>query len=220
MSLLSHEQLIHLLATYGYLVIAVMVGLEGVGIPVPGEATLIAAAVFAARTHELALPGVIGAAVAGAILGDNAGFCLGRSIGYKLLVRYGPYVRLTESRLKLGQYLFYHHGSKVAFFGRFLALLRTLAPFVAGANRMAWRRFALFDAAGTVCWASIFGGGAFMLGREAHRIMGDVGPLLAIAAVALIIGGVILIKRNEARLTAVAEREFPGPLRRQPTAIV
>jgi len=212
MTLVSHAELLHLLEAYGYVVIAVMVALEGMCIPLPGEATLIAAAVFAGRTHEFSFAGVLVAAIVGAIAGDNAGFWLGRCIGYRLLLRWGRYVGLTESRLKLGQYLFQRHGSKVAFIGRFVGPLRTLAPFIAGANRMDWRRFAPFNAAGGTIWASMIVGAAFAFGRRAHEIIDRAGPLLAVAAVLALVLAFGFLRRNEARLTMEAERAFPGRL--------
>jgi len=212
MSPIGHEQLLHLLHDYGYGVVAVMIALEGMCVPIPGEATLIAAAVFAGRTNELSLPGVLAAAILGAIVGDNGGFWLGRWIGYRLLLRFGRYVGLTESRLKLGQYLFQRHGAKVAFFGRFVGPLRALAPFIAGANRMDWRRFAPFNAAGGALWATIVGGAAFGFGRRAHEIIGRLGPLLALGAVLAVVATIGFLRRHEARLTAEAERAIPGRL--------
>jgi membrane protein DedA with SNARE-associated domain len=173
--LLGHAEIAHLLAAYGYLVVALMVGVEGMGIPLPGETTLIAASIIAGTTQELHIAMVIAAAGAGAIVGDNLGFWIGRSLGYRLLRRFGRYIGLTERRIMLGQYLFGRYGGTLVFVGRFIALLRTLAPFVAGANRMPWRRFAPFNAAGGVTWATVLGTAAYFLGKEAHGIMGRAG---------------------------------------------
>ena len=82
------------------------------GIPVPGGTMLLVAAIYAGTTHRLALPVVIVAAAAGAILGDNAGYVVGREGGYRLLRRYGPVIGLNERKLKLGQYLFWRHGGR------------------------------------------------------------------------------------------------------------
>jgi membrane protein DedA with SNARE-associated domain len=78
-------------------------------------------------------------------------------------VRYGRHVGVSPSRIKVGQFLFGRHGSKVVFFGRFVALLRILAAFLAGVNHMPWRRFLIANAAGAVLWASVFGIGGFDL---------------------------------------------------------
>ena len=96
----------HLLSVYGYWAIAAIVGLEGVGIPIPGEATLILAAVYAGTTHSLDIRLVIAAAAAGSLVGSVIGFWIGREIGYPILLRRGHYVGLSESKIKIGQYLF------------------------------------------------------------------------------------------------------------------
>src|ERR1700680_126117 len=120
------------------------------GIPVPGETALIAAAVYAGTTNNVSIWPIIAAAAAGAIAGDTVGFWIGRTLGYSLLLRYGPYIRLTESRLKVGQYLFLRHGGKIVFFGRFFPVLRVVAALLAGANCMPWPRFFLYNAAGGI----------------------------------------------------------------------
>ena len=72
------------------------------------------------------------------MLGDNLGFWIGRTVGLRLVKRYGPYLHITEGRLRLGRYLFAQHGAKVVFFGRFVTILRALAALLAGMNGMAW----------------------------------------------------------------------------------
>ena len=206
MHLLGHGEIAHLLSAYGYLVVALMVGIEGMGIPLPGEATLIAASIVAGTSHELNIVLVIAAAGSGAVLGDNAGYWLGRSLGYRLLHRFGSYLGLTERRLGLGQYLFTRYGGALVFVGRFVTLLRTLAPFVAGANRMPWRRFLPFNAAGAAVWVALYGLGAYFLGKQAHGIIGRAGLLLAALAIIVIAGAWFLLKRNEERLLGEAER--------------
>src|SRR5437868_13356399 len=116
----------YLLATYGYPAVFVFVGIESIGVPVPGETMLVTAAIYAGTTGRLSIFWVIVASAAGAIVGDNIGYLIGRTGGYRLLRRYGRYIRLEEDRLRLGQYLFDKHGSKVVFFGRFISVLRIL----------------------------------------------------------------------------------------------
>src|SRR5215813_2536268 len=100
------------------------------GIPLPGETVLVAAALYAAR-HGQSIAAVVASAAVGAVLGDNAGYWIGREFGYRLLRRYGGRVGLSPGKIKLGQYLFLRHGSKVVFFGRFVAVLRVLAAILA-----------------------------------------------------------------------------------------
>jgi membrane protein DedA with SNARE-associated domain len=156
-SFFGEQDLAHLLATYGYWVVFALVGVESTGVPLPGETMLVTAALYAGTTHRLNLGLVIVAAAVGAILGDNLGFWIGRTGGYRLVRRYGRYIRLNERRLKLGQYLFQKYGGTVVFVGRFVSVLRTWAAFLAGVNRMDWWRFLAFNVAGGALWATIYG---------------------------------------------------------------
>jgi membrane protein DedA with SNARE-associated domain len=204
--------LTHLLSVYGYWAVLVAVGIESTGIPFPGETSLLVAAVYAGTTHRLSIVGVIAAAAAGAILGDNLGFWVGREGGFRLLRRYGGYIRLDERKLKLGQYLFRQHGAKVVFFGRFVAVLRAWAAFLAGTNRMPWSRFLPFNAAGGIVWATIYGTGGYVLGKNVNRLAGPVGIATVIIAALLIVVFLVVLTRNEKRLEDEAERALPGPL--------
>lgn len=201
-----------LLATYGYLAVFAFVGVEGIGIPIPGETMLVTAAVYAGTTNRLSIVGVIVASSAGAIVGNNIGYVIGRTGGYRLLRRYGRYIRLDESRLRLGQYLFRRHGAKVVFFGRFFAVLRIFAAFLAGVNRMHWRRFLLYNAAGGIIWSTIYGVAAYLLGQQVLRLSGPVDLALALVGVAVIVAVIVLLRRNEARLQWEADEAMPGPL--------
>src|SRR5579864_5738584 len=142
----------HLLAIFSYWAVLVFVAIESTGIPFPGETMLLAASIYAGTTHHLQIVFIIIAAAAGAILGDNLGYLVGREGGFRLLRRYGRFIRVDERKLKLGMYLFRRHGGKVVFFGRFVAVLRAWAAFLAGVNRMRWPRFLAFNAAGGILW--------------------------------------------------------------------
>jgi len=114
-----------LLAIYGYAAIFAMVMLESAGIPLPAETILISASIYTGTTGALDIRFVIAAAAAGAILGDNIGFWVGRTFGQRLLSRWGHLIGLDERKLKLGQYLFTQHGGKIVFLD---ALLHFCAP--------------------------------------------------------------------------------------------
>jgi membrane protein DedA with SNARE-associated domain len=204
----------NLLATYGYLAVLVFVGIESIGIPFPGETMLVTAAIYAGTTHRLSIVLVIAAASTGAILGDNIGYGIGRAGGYRLLRRYGKYIRLEEPRLKLGQYLFRKHGSKLVFFGRFVSILRTFAAFLAGVNLMRWPRFLVYNAAGGITWASIYGIAAYLLGGRIATFSAPVNIALGVVAVLAIAAGILFLRANEARLEGEAEKAMPGPLER------
>jgi membrane protein DedA with SNARE-associated domain len=213
----SAAALDHLLQTFGYWAVLVFVLVESIGVPFPGETMLIAASVYAGSTHRLDIALVIAAAATGAILGDNFGYAIGREGGYRVLRRYGRYVRLDDRKLKVGQYLFLKHGGKVVFFGRFVSILRTYAAFLAGVDRMPWRRFVLYNASGGIVWASIYGVGAYAIGKAAAQVAGTVGVAVGIAAAAVVVAALVFLWRNERRLEDMAERELPGPLDERPT---
>ena len=198
-------------ASYGYFAVFLIVAAESAGIPMPGETTLVSAAVFAGQgTLDIRL--VIGCAALGAILGDNAGYWVGRENGFPIVVKYGRYLRLDEPRLKLGQYLFQRHGGKIVFFGRFVALLRAFAAVLAGINHLAWARFFTFNALGGIVWASLFGLGGYFLGRAFEHYARPVGIAALIAAVVGAIAAQRFIAHHEKALIAQAEAALPGPL--------
>ena len=182
------------------------------GVPMPGETALVTTALYAGSTHQIDIISVVLVAATGAIIGDNIGYLIGRSIQLRLLVRYGRYIRLDQPRLKVGQYLFRRHGGKIVFFGRFVAFLRTFAAVLAGANRMPWPHFLLMNALGGLCWASIFGGGAYLFGEQIARVAGPVSLLLLVVAIGLVAAGIVFFRRHERELEQRAEAALPGPL--------
>jgi len=212
MSVLSQLDLSGWIAAYGYWAVLVLVGLESMGLPLPGETALIAAAVYAGTSHELDVVGVVAAATAGAVIGDNIGYEIGRLIGFPVVRRYGPRIGLDERRLKLGQYLFRRYGGAIVFFGRFVALLRTFAALLAGTNRMPWPRFLFYNASGGLVWSSIFGIGGYVLGSSVHLISGPLGIGLFLFALTAAIAGVLFVRRHEQALLVEAERAVPGSL--------
>src|SRR5215469_3833359 len=177
------------LESYGYLVVFLLVLIESIGLPVPGETALIAAALYAGTTHKLEIWGVIAAAAAGAIIGDNIGYSIGRYGGAKLLLRYGR---------------------KVVFWGRFVSILRTWAAFLAGANHMEWGRFLFFNAAGGIVWATLYGVAYYVFGATLRRLSTTIDVSIGIASVVLLVAFVVWTRRKEAELQERAEREIEG----------
>jgi len=203
------QHLAALISEHGYWIVAAAVGLESMGIPVPGETTLVTAAIFAGTTHRLSISFVILAAAIGAIVGDNLGYLIGRVFGYPFLLRYGRLAGVTTTRIKIGQYVFARHGGQVVFFGRFVAALRALAALLAGINRMDWRRFLFFNASGGVIWAAAYGLAAYIFGERLERVRGPVAVVGLVLAVVAGAGGYWWVRRHEAALQAEAERMFP-----------
>lgn len=206
------SELTHFLTVYGYWAVLLFVGIESSGIPLPGETMLLVASIYAGTTHRLAIPLVIVSAAFGAIVGDNLGYWVGREGGYRLLRRYGRYIHIDERRLKLGQYLFRKYGGKVVFFGRFIAILRAWAAFLAGTNRMLWPSFLLYNALGGITWATTYGLGGYFLGNSMERLAGPIGPITITLGLLIAIASVVYVRRNERRLEKEAEQALPSPL--------
>jgi membrane protein DedA with SNARE-associated domain len=195
----------HVLSNYGYLAIFIVVMLESAGVPLPGETILVSAAVFSGNRHSLDIRYVIAAAAGGAIVGDNIGFWVGREFGMSLLSRWGYLIGLDERKRRLGQYFFARHGGKIVFFGRFVALLRAFAALLAGANGLSPLRFFVFNAAGGIVWATVFGVGGYVLGEGIRRIAGPVGWVVLIAAMVFAILLWRYYKKHEEQFLEEAE---------------
>jgi membrane protein DedA with SNARE-associated domain len=202
----------HLLTTYGYAAVFAFVGIESLGIPVPGETMLVAAGTYAGATHKLSIWGIFLAAAAGAIVGDNIGFWIGDKGGYRLLLRYGRYIRFDETKMKIGRYIFDRQGTKVVFFGRFVSVLRTYAAFLAGTSRMAWPKFLVSNAAGAIVWAAVYAFGSYVAGNTLHRLSTTINVILGVVAALAIVAALVVVRRHLGRLAAAAEAAYPGPL--------
>jgi membrane protein DedA with SNARE-associated domain len=198
LALLSAHTLQNLLDTWGYLVVFAFVAIESSGIPFPGETMLVVASVYAAQGH-LQITWVIVAAAAGAIVGDNAGYWAGRTGGRRLVVRYGKYIRLDEGKLQTAEDYFRRHGDKTVFLGRFVAVLRAWAAFLAGVNHMPWGKFLLFNAAGGITWAVVYGVLGYKLGQSFEKLRGPIGIGVFVAAVAVALVLFVLYRRRTVR---------------------
>ena len=174
-------------ATVGYPLLFVLVGAESAGALVPGETSLILAGALAGQ-GQLSLPLVIAVAATAAIVGDNTGYLIGRRGLRRLLDRPGRRSGRRQRLLARGEAFFRRRGSAAVFFGRWLPGLRVVASWLAGANRMPWRRFLLWNALGGIGWASTVGALAYLLGRSASGSLGAIGFVgLAIAALVYLV---------------------------------
>lgn len=202
-----HDALTGLLQSYGYAVLFLLVGLESLGIPLPGEAALVTAATFAATGH-MSIYMVVVTAAAASILGDNGGYWIGRKGGLALLRRYGRFLHIEESEIHRAHDFFERHGAKTVFIGRFIALLRTWAAVLAGVGEMRYSTFMLYNAAGGITWAITFGTFGYVFGRNFPTLEQYVGQatlalvLLGALVVALVLGARWFLAHSE----RVAER--------------
>jgi membrane protein DedA with SNARE-associated domain len=187
----------HLVETFGYPLLFVAVMAESSGVPIPGETALITAAVLASQ-GKLQIELVIPIAALGAIVGDNIGYMIGRKGGRWLLVRPGRFHRQRRQVLELGEPFFDKHGPKAVFFGRFLLGLRVWASWLAGATKMHWRSFVLWNALGGICWATGIGLLAYFLGHAAGNAIETFG-IYGLVAVVIAAGGALLAHRRHRR---------------------
>lgn len=157
------------LHAWGLPVIFADLFLESLGVPLPGETLLLAAGVLVAR-GEMGLVPLWLTAFAAAVLGDNAGYLIGRRLGRPAVLRWGRRVGLTEARLARVEAVIHRHGFWIVAGARFVAVLRQLNGIAAGTAGMAWGRFVLANTLGAALWVTVWLVGARALGIEVHHL--------------------------------------------------
>jgi membrane protein DedA with SNARE-associated domain len=193
-----------LLEHYGYLAVGGFVLLEDFGVPVPGEALLIAAAVFAG-SGNMNIAVVILVAVLGAIIGDNIGFVVGHFGGRPLVERFGRYVFLTPQRLDHAEEFFNDHGGKVVTFARFIEGLRQVNGLLAGIVGMHWAKFLGFNALGAVLWVCTWSAVGYLAGEHIVEIYAGFEHYKWFVIAAMVVVAAILITRRVRRRRARAD---------------
>ncbi len=181
----------------GYSVVFALIAIETMGIPVPGETALIAAALLA-HDGKMDIVPLILIAAAAAIVGDNVGFAIGRKGGRRLFEMPGPFHRQRIDALAVGEPFFAKHGPKAVFLGRWVAGLRIASAWLAGMNKMPWPSFLFWNALGGICWATSIGLGIYLLGHAFEDVIG-VGGIVAAGLVSGLVVGIFVWKRMRAR---------------------
>ena len=177
----------HFFTHHGLPLLFVVIMLESFGIPLPGETALIIFGVLASQGHY-DIVSVIAVATAAAIIGDNLGYWLiGRLGGRALFRRWAWLRRYSETVLPRVEGIMHRHGGKTVFFGRFIAILRFTAAWVAGLARMHWWKFLFWNAAGGIAWATLVGLVAYYGGKAAADAIQRYG-IFAAAGVVVILG--------------------------------
>lgn len=205
--------LLHLsefIAQYGYFAVFGLITFQSLGIPLPGEAALIAAAVYAQHTDRISILGIVAVAAVASAFGSVLGYWIGRRGGYPLLSRYGHHIGLNPARMRLGEYLFSLHGGKILLFGRIMAVLRVYEAVLAGTYRMEFKRFMIFNVLGAAIWAGGVGYCAYGFGELFHRMEGMLAWGALGAGLALLVGSGIYLSRQEVVLQARADAALLG----------
>ena len=181
----------------GYLLPAI-IGLESMGVPSPGETALVLAAVLASQGKlQIWLVLVIG--ISSAIIGDNAGYLLGRRFGREVLAGKGPFYARRRRLIVAGDRFFEKHGPKAVFFARWIALVRFVAAWLAGINGMRFRDFFFWNALGGITWGLTFGLVGYFAGSAAANAISSFGVYAAIGLVLLAVAGFVYLKIHERR---------------------
>ncbi|MCX5616453.1 DedA family protein [Bombella sp. TMW 2.2559] len=183
--------------------------MESTGIPLPAESLLILASLYSSHAHHFTPEGLVISAVSGAIIGDNIGYLIGYQLGYRLLEKYGHKVGLHQDRLTLGRYLFRRFGGAGVLLGRFIAFLRILIAILAGASRMPWVSFTIYNALGGLLWGVCYVFVPYELGSQIDSFTGPVGIGLAVCIVTLLVGSFFFLRHHEHTLIrkAVADEK-------------
>jgi membrane protein DedA with SNARE-associated domain len=200
-----------------YLTVGIIIGLESLGIPLPGEIALVSAAVLSTRESGISPVGVAVAAIIGAIVGDSIGYSIGRRYGMSLFEKLGRRFpkHFGPGHVALAKQLFTRWGVWAVFFGRFIALLRILAGPLAGALRMRYPHFLAANATGAICWAGGTTAVVYFLGLAAEKWLARFSWVALVLGVILGAGMTWLLKDRTSRLIAQLESEHDWETLRQ-----
>jgi len=161
---ISLDTLQELARVYGYWVVFIGIALENTGIPLPGE-TIVIVGGFLAGSGELNYWLVLSSAIAGAVLGDNFGYWVGRVGGWQFLVKIGSIFRIQEQQLELAKDRYSRNAAQAVFWGRFVTILRIFAGPLAGITKMPYKQFLLCNLGGAAVWSTAIVTLAYFLGR-------------------------------------------------------
>ncbi len=187
----SLDTLQELARLYGYWVVFIGIALENMGIPLPGE-TIVIVGGFLAGSGELNYWLVLASAIAGAVLGDNFGYWVGRIGGWQLLVKVGNIFRIQEQQLEQAKDRYSQNAARAVFWGRFVTILRIFAGPLAGITKMPYRLFLLCNLGGAAVWSTAIVTLAYFLGRivSLEEIVGWVAQL---GIAALVVVAIVLL---------------------------
>jgi membrane protein DedA with SNARE-associated domain len=177
---------------YGYWAVFGSILLEDFGLPLPGEALLIAGSVLASQGDMHIVPLLL-FAWTGAVAGDNIGYGIGRFAGRRLVLRYGRYVLITNRRLDYAENFFRNHGGAVVVAARFIEILRQLNGVIAGMARMEWRHFLAYNVLGAALWVGFWGLLVYELGGRAAGFLHLFNRLEMLVIVVLAVGAAFLV---------------------------
>jgi membrane-associated protein len=195
--------------TVGYPLLFALVFGESAGLPIPGESSIMVASI-AASTGSLWIVAVLLVAMAAAILGDNLGYLCGRTFGRRVWTAGRIGRRKRQQWLDDVDDFLDDHGATAVVAARWLPVARFVVPWLAGMNRMPWRRFFLYNAVGGIAWVMTVGMAAYIIGSTAKNAIAALG-LVGLIGVVIGLGGHAAWHRRQ-------RRRRPHTATRRPTA--
>jgi len=212
------HHLTRLLQSYTYPVLLLLVLLESLGVPLPGEIALVTAAAYAS-SGRISIFIVIALAAIGAIVGGVLGYWIGIKGGLPLVTRYGAYIGVRTSHGDRAHAFFERNGSKTILFGRFIAVLRTWAAIVAGAAAMSFTKFVTYNTIGSIVWAIVFGWLGYYFGRDLPLLEKYISRasfgVLILATIVIVI--LVVIKRRQSKAAAQIGEESEAAIGKSTT---
>jgi membrane-associated protein len=187
---------------YGYWAVAALLLLESAGLPLPGETVLLLASFLAYTEHELQLPWLIVVATLATTLGGELGFALGRHGGRPLIERYQNVFGIRAENMARGERLFARYGPATVFLARFIFGMRVLASLLAGALRMPWRKFAVFNFLGAALWVAAISSAGYLFGGHWNRLVHDLKRFDLVVAIVAVLAAALWWWRNRSRRDA------------------
>jgi len=185
----------HFIRGYGVAAVTVILALEALGAPVPGETVLIFTAVLAGR-GDISLPSLLLFAWVGSVLGDNIGYAIGRKLGRAAVTGHGARIGLTAARFDAVERVFARYGAATVTMARFVNVLRQLNGIVAGTLGMEWQRFLVFNALGAALWVSVWVLGTYFFSEHIAVIAEVVRRFGMTIMVVVIVALVVLVQRR------------------------
>ncbi|MDR3374685.1 MAG: DedA family protein [Ancalomicrobiaceae bacterium] len=198
----------HAVADYGLWAVGVIILVECLGVPAPGQAILLAAAIFAGMTGGLDISAIVIVAAAAAFAGGLGSFALARLAAVdRFITRHGHRVRFGDKRRAVAQRLFARYGAAIVFLGRFVAVLRTFSGLIAGIIGMPPVPYILANLLGSVAWASVIGFGGYLLGDSMRQLSSEIQWVTGFLVIAIALAVLWAFKRYERRLDARSEAD-------------
>jgi membrane protein DedA with SNARE-associated domain/membrane-associated phospholipid phosphatase len=199
-------------AHYGYVLVALFLFVEGVGVPVPGETALVTAAALAGR-GTLSVVGVVISGCIGTMLGCQTGYWIGQVGGRAVVTRHGRWFGLTEKRLDKTHAFFDRHGAKTVLLGRFVAVVRSFVGVLAGLTNMPMRIFVIYNCVGAAVWVMTFSILGYVFGRNLPRLVHYIGRAsLVLALLIAVVVAVVVLWRwfttNRGNVVASLDERF------------